>query len=100
MTIVQEAHVHREPAGGLEQTSHLFVTVRGGYWRFQDILQCVQVLRLPYRNDAKIAETFNLWTFWPVIQPLSHLFKMLLYFLHLWSIGQKSFLSDFEKMVH
>ncbi len=34
------------------------------------------VLRLPYRNDAKIAEISNLWTFWHVIQPISHLFKI------------------------
>ncbi len=26
--------------------------------------------------------------------------KILLHFLHLWSIGQKSFLTDFEKMVY
>ena len=45
MTTVQEAHVHLEPAAELEQTSHLFVIVQGDYWRFQDILQYVQVLR-------------------------------------------------------
>ncbi len=43
-----------------------------------------RVIRLPYRNDAKIAEICNLWTFWPVIQPISHLFK----------IGQKAFLPN------
>ncbi len=43
MTIVQEAHVHQESAAELDQTSHLFVIVQGGYWRFLDILQCVQV---------------------------------------------------------
>ena len=26
------------------------------------------ILRLPYKNDAKIAKIFNLWTFWPLIQ--------------------------------
>ena len=33
-------------------------------------------LRLPHRNDAKIAEIFNFWTFWPVIQPINNLFKI------------------------
>ncbi len=32
--------------------------------------------RLPYRNNAKIAEICNLWTFWSAIQPISHLFKI------------------------
>ena len=32
-------------------------------------------LRLPHRNDAKIAKICNLCTFWPVIQPISHLSK-------------------------
>ena len=31
------------------------------------------LLRLPYRNDAEIAKFCNFWTFWPVIQPISHL---------------------------
>ena len=41
-------------------------------------LLSADALRLPYRNDAKIAEICNLWTFWPVnvIQPISHLFKI------------------------
>ncbi len=29
-------------------------------------------LRLPHRNDAKIAKILNLWTFWPI----NHLFKI------------------------
>ncbi len=33
-------------------------------------------LRLPHRNDDKIAKICNLWTFWPVIQPISNLFKI------------------------
>ncbi len=33
-------------------------------------------LRLPHRNDAKIAKIHNLWTFWPVIRPINHLFKI------------------------
>ncbi len=32
-------------------------------------------LRLPHRNDAKIAEICNLWTCWPGIQPINHLFS-------------------------
>ncbi len=48
------------------------------------------------RNDAKIAKIFNLRTFWPTDATL----KMSLYFLHLWSIGQKGSLSDFEKMAY
>ncbi len=28
-------------------------------------------LRLPHRNDAKIAKICNLWIFWPVIQPIN-----------------------------
>ncbi len=30
-------------------------------------------LRLDHRNDAKIAEIYNFWTFWPVVQQISHL---------------------------
>ncbi len=33
-------------------------------------------LRLPYRNDVEIAEFCNLWTFWPVIQPIRDLFEI------------------------
>ncbi len=33
-------------------------------------------LRLPHRNDAKIAKIHKLWTFWPVIRPIHHLFKI------------------------
>ncbi len=29
-----------------------------------------KILRLPHRNDAKIAKICNLWTFWSVIQPI------------------------------
>ncbi len=32
--------------------------------------------------------------------PTDAILKMSLHFLHLWSIGQKGFLSDFEKMVY
>ena len=42
------------------------------------------VLRLPHRNDAKIAKICNLWTFWLVIQQINHLFK----------IRQKAFLTN------
>ncbi len=45
-------------------------------------------LRLPYRNDAEIAKFCNLWTFWPVILLINHLFK----------IRQKAFLSDFKNI--
>ncbi len=79
------------------------------------------LLSLPHRNDAEIAKICNLWTFWLAIQLIFHLFKIhkkaflpnapymkkcndilkiSLHFLHLWSIGQKGFLSDFEKMVY
>ncbi len=34
------------------------------------------LLRLPYRNDAEIAKFCDLWTFWPVIQLINHLFKI------------------------
>ncbi len=77
-------------------------------------------IRIPDSYDAKIAKICNLWTFWPVIQPINHLFKIrqkafakcpidvksevtflrLLHFLHLRSIGQEGLLSDFEKMVY
>ena len=33
-------------------------------------------LRLPYRDDAKIAEICNLWKFWLVSQLINHLFKI------------------------
>ena len=33
------------------------------------------LLRLPHRNDAKIAEFYNFCIFWPVIQQISHLFE-------------------------
>ncbi len=42
------------------------------------------VLRLPYINDAETAKFCNLWTFWPVIQPIRDLFV----------IWQKSFLPN------
>ncbi len=35
----------------------------------------VIILRLPHRNDAKMAKICNLWTFWPLIQLINHLFK-------------------------
>ncbi len=41
-------------------------------------------LRIPDSYGAKIVEMCNHWTFWPVIQPISPLFK----------IGQKAFLPD------
>ncbi len=47
-------------------------------------------LRLPYRNDAKIAQICNLWTLWLVIQLINHLFK----------IRQKAYFLDFEKMAY
>ena len=34
------------------------------------------VLRLPHRNNSKIAIIRNLWTCWPVIRPMDHLFKI------------------------
>ena len=34
------------------------------------------ILRLPHRNDAKIAKICNRWTFWPVIQPINNLYKI------------------------
>ncbi len=43
-----------------------------------------RVLRLPYRNDAKIAKICHLWTLWLVIQLMNHLFK----------IRQKAFLPN------
>ncbi len=33
-------------------------------------------LRLPHRNDANITKICNLWTFWPVIQPINNLFEI------------------------
>ncbi len=36
----------------------------------------LHMLRLPHRYDAKIAKICKLWTSWPVIQPISHLFKI------------------------
>ncbi len=58
-------------------------------------------LRLPHRNDAKIAKFCNLWTFWIVIQLINHLFKIqknafcpTLLRWNLWSVGQNDFLSE------
>ncbi len=34
------------------------------------------VLRLPHRNDVKIAKICNFWTFWHVIQLIGYLFKI------------------------
>ncbi len=34
------------------------------------------LLRLPHRNDAKIAGIYNFWTFWPVIQQIRDLFEI------------------------
>ena len=33
-------------------------------------------LRLPHRNDTKIAKICILWTFWLVIQLIYHLFQI------------------------
>ena len=33
-------------------------------------------LRIPDSYDAKITKKCNLWTFWPVIQLINHLFKI------------------------
>ncbi len=33
-------------------------------------------LRIPDSYDAKIAKICNVWTFWPVFQLISHLFKI------------------------
>ena len=76
---------------------------------------------LDCRVRGMIPKTHNLCTFWPVIRPINHLFKSNkkpscptlhrckkcseifkvasvggLHFLHLWNIGQKGLLSDFE----
>ena len=48
------------------------------------ILYDYLLLRLPHRNDAKIAKICNFWTVWPVIQLINHLFK----------IEQKAFLPN------
>ena len=34
-------------------------------------------LRIPDSYDAKIAKICNFWTFWPVIQPINHLFNII-----------------------
>ncbi len=47
-------------------------------------------LRIPDSYDAKIVKICNLWTFWPVIQLISPLFK----------IRPKALLSDFENMFY
>ncbi len=53
-----------------------------------EYFQCNLGLRLPHRNDAKIAKICNLWTFWLVIQLINHLFK----------IRQKAFLPNDPQM--
>ncbi len=65
-------------------------------------------LRLPYRNDAKIAKICNLWTFWPVIPLINHLFKIRQKSLFARcsidvksaTLGKKAFLSDSEEMAY
>ncbi len=44
----------------------------------EDIMPKIYIpcLRLPCRNEAEIAKFCNLWTFWPVIQLINHLFKI------------------------
>ncbi len=63
-------------------------------------------LGLPYRYDDKIAIICNFWTFWHVIQLISHLFKIrqkgflpnaLFASMEHWA---KGFLSDSEKMAY
>ncbi len=56
-------------------------------------IKCLTILA---RYEAKIAKICNFWTFRLVIQLRKQLFKI----RHLWSIGQKGFLSDFEKIVY
>ena len=59
--------------------------------KINNVNQCENLpLRLPHRNDAKIAKIRNLWTFWPVIQPINHLFK----------IRQKGLFLDSKKTVY
>ncbi len=42
----------------------------------QVILKLQLDLRIPDSYDAKIVKIYNLWTFWPVIQLISPLFKI------------------------
>ena len=72
-------------------------------------------LRLLDTNASEIAKNCNFWTFRLVIQLIKAAFqsptkslsaqwsidvKSVVHFLHLWSIGRKAFLADFEKMVY
>ena len=45
-------------------------------WYFPPHYKFSESLRLPHRNDAKIAKICECWTFWPVIQPITNLFKI------------------------
>ncbi len=40
------------------------------------LIRMLFTLRLPHRNDAKIAKICILWTFWLVTQLINHLFKI------------------------
>ncbi len=75
---------------------------------YTNVIRYEIALRLPHRNDAKIAKFFNLWL---VIQLINHLYKIQKRVLltntpqlkmsmeHLWNAGQNRFLTDFEKIV-
>ncbi len=58
-----------------------------------NIIQCCNLLedlRIPDSYDAKIAKICYLWTLLPAIRLKDHIFET----------QQKSFLSDFEKIVY
>ncbi len=85
---------------------------------FEPLQTCCKetMLRILASYEAKTAKISNYWTFWPASQLINHFFKieqktfcstlhrsvwvMSLYFLHLWTVGEKVFSSDFEKMAY
>ncbi len=73
------------------------------FWGVYMFCSCVWRLRLLDTYASEIAKICNFWTFRLVIQLIKQLFKIRQRaFLHNvpWSIGQKGFLSEFEKMVY
>ncbi len=78
--------------------------------RWMLLFKLLSTLRLPHRNDTKIAEICNLWAFWPVIQPKFNEKPFCPTRTEkgyrnstpgvLWSVGQKCLFLDSEKIVY
>ncbi len=93
-----------ECPGGMEELPHMNCHLQtcSGLFKCLDSLICIApesicdgIIDCPHGDDIQFCD-MNL-----AVCPRScTCFKMSLHFSHLWSVGQKGFLSDFKKMVY